>query len=241
MLQLRFTALIFLFFLVGHIHADDFAQGLILAPEPMVRISPVEALALQLPAGTTVKDFDVSPVAPIVAAITIAPEGQQLLFWDMAVPRNVVRIPIVSGVTLNNVVWHPQGNALFFSARGSRSWQILRQDYPSERWSPAVLHNSEKSLRRLIVSPRRFSPSPYENIEPFHRLYFSVALGGGQYALRSLRETGVGVYTLIAPSPESPPAIPDSTAAPKQQARHSALPASFDPDGTSFLWQDNEG
>lgn len=237
---MRFRAMLLAVFMAQASLAAD-SDRFKAAPEPVVIASPAAGVELGFSSDETVVDFDVSPVSPTVALLVRRGAETRVLLWSLngeAEPRS---FEVSSGLSLSAVAWHPEEKALFLIAKESDGWSIRRQDYPFANFSPRVLYRSSSPLRRLIVSPRLFSPlGAYPGKQNEYRLYFGLVRSPGRNEVHTIRESGEMHYVLMGNDPATPDlkGAPGEYEAPRQFTVRSALPMSFHPSGVAMLWQD---
>ncbi|MGJ4951715.1 DUF3160 domain-containing protein [Bradyrhizobium sp. HKCCYLS20291] len=205
--------------------------------ETVVARSPAEAVALDLPQGISLRDYEASPTgAEVAVIIEDASRRQQVAFWTFGRDGFSRRIDVPAQIRLASITWHPRGKAVFLLATSERGSQILKLDAKAASFTAQTVYSSAASLRRLVVGPR-----PYEvNGEktPVLRLFFGEKLASGAYALRTVTETGKGLYTVVGPQRDAGKKDDDET--PNTTIAQSALPLQFHPAGNQLVWEDQK-
>jgi hypothetical protein len=207
-------------------------------PEPVVVASPAGRVALELPPGATVRDYEASPTGEEAAVILEdAAHKQRIAFWRFDSNGFARSLDVPGGTTLASITWHPQGRAVFLLATGAQGSQILKLDAGAKTFTPRQVFVSAKPLRRLVVGPRPFQVG--DDKARSYRLFFGERRADGSYSLRSVSENGKSLYTVAGP--QADPAFhgregqepPETTIAPF------ALPLAFHPAGNVLIWEDS--
>lgn len=212
--------------------------------ELSVKPSPTEHCVLQLNAGDSVVDTDVSPKGAVTAVLVRNADSQSLLFWNFVDNRVVARLSIPAADKISAIAWHPRGEALYAIRQQGHDWQIVRIAAAAEDWRPTVLYRAAVPLRRLVFSTQRFTAS-YLSKTPASvefRVYFGAQAAPGKWEIRTMRESGDSPYALAgtAPAPMPPADKNDPDTKGKQFKLSSALPASFHTSGGALLIQDEK-
>ncbi len=207
--------------------------------EPVVAASPGAAVSFELPAGTTIRDYEASPVGNEVALIVEdAGRRQRIAFWQFAGDAFARTIDVPPQTKLASLTWHPRGRAVFLLATSGAGSQILTLDVDARTFAPQQVYTTNKALRRLVVGPRPFQGN--DEKVPSFRLFFGEKLANGSYALRTVTEQGKTPYTVVGPQPD--PAYrrkPDSDdVVPKTTIAPFGLPLQFHPAGNMLIWED---
>lgn len=211
--------------------------------ENQVIASPVSAAQLDLAAGESVIDFDVSPLKPLAVIIIKTTNGEQKLqFWDMLdkQPKPESRWNIPAGTTIQSIVFHPQGNALFLLIKKGSQQEIVTTSLAS--WTPHTIYQSNLQLRRLVIGPRPFELSYDEktnSTSTAYRLFFGVKNADGKYSTHSITDTGTREYVALG-SASQPASMGDGDFPPNRIESSSALPVGFHPAGHFLIWQDEK-
>jgi hypothetical protein len=207
--------------------------------EPVVAASPAAAVSFELPAGTIIRDYEVSPAGNEVALI-VEDSGhrQRIAFWRLAGDTFAQAIDIPPQTKLASLTWHPQGHALFLLATNAAGSQILKLDAASATFAPREVLSTHASLRRLVVGPRPFQISG--ETAPGFRLFFGEKLPNGSYALRTVSETGKVPYTVVGPEPDADYRGRSDEEAPNTTIAPFALPLQFHPAGNMLIWEDGQ-
>jgi hypothetical protein len=207
--------------------------------EPAVVASPAAAVAFELPAGTTIRDYEASPTGNEVALIAEDAGGRQrIAFWRFAGNALARTIDVPPQTKLASLTWHPHGQALFLLAIGAAGSQILRLDAASTTFTPRQVFTTGRSLRRLVVGPRPFQVCGDK--VPGFRLYFGEKLPNGSYALRTVSETGKAPYTVVGPAPDASYRGHSDEEVPKTTIAPFGLPLQFHPAGNMLIWEDGQ-
>lgn len=200
--------------------------------ELSVRASPVEAVTYALPAGMLVRDFEASPAGGEVALVVEdAGHRQRLVFWRFDIGGFARGLDIPANVPVTSVTWHPRANALFLLA----GTKILRIEPDATQFGAVTVYAGTRPLRRLTVGPRPFITG--EAGEARYRLFFGERRGDGSYAVRSVTESGGGLYAVIdARAAKAGQGTDESE--PNTVAAPFGLPVGFHPAGNRLIWED---
>ncbi|MGJ4891239.1 DUF3160 domain-containing protein [Bradyrhizobium sp. HKCCYLRH3099] len=205
--------------------------------EIVVARSPAEPVAFDLPQGLSLRDYEASPTGREAAVIVEdAAHRQQVAFWAFGRDGFSRRIDVPAQTRLVSITWHPRGKAVFLLATTERGSQILKLDAAAAGFTPTTVYSSAASLRRLVVGPRPFEVNGEK--APVLRLFFGEKLASGAYALRTVTETGKGLYTVVGPQRDA--GKKDDDEAPNTTIAASALPLQFHPAGNQLLWEDQK-
>ncbi|GLH80299.1 hypothetical protein SSBR45G_52080 [Bradyrhizobium sp. SSBR45G] len=205
--------------------------------ETVVARSPAEAVAFDLPAGLSLRDYEASPRGSEVAVIVEdAARRQQVAFWAFGRDGFSRRIDVPPQTRIASVTWHPRGKALFLLATGDRGSQILKLDATAASFNAKTVYSSTVALRRLVVGPRPFEVNG--ETAPVLRLFFGEKLASGAYALRTVTENGKALYTVVGPQRDAGTKGDDET--PNTTIAPSALPLQFHPAGNQLVWEDQK-
>jgi len=207
--------------------------------EPIVAAAPAGALAYALPAGTTITDFEVSPLGNEVALVTEdAGHHQHLAFWQFAADGFARSVDVPADTHIASLTWHPQGKAVFLLATGTGGSRILKLDPASPGFVPALVFKSDKPLRRLVVGPRPFMADAQQGA--VYRLFFGEKLANGNFALRTVTEAGSALYTVVGPRADRKDPKQSEDYGPNTTIAPSALPVEFHPAGNILIWEDEK-
>jgi Protein of unknown function (DUF3160) len=209
--------------------------------EPVVAASPAGKVSLDLPAGTTVRDYEASPTGEeAVVVLEDAARKQRVAFWRFDGGGFARSIDVPAQTSLSSATWHPQGRAVFLLATGAQGSQIqsqiLRLDAAATAFAPRQVFASAKPLRRLVVGPRPFQVG--NDKTPSYRLFFGERRADGNYSLRTVSENGKTPYTVAGPQtdPEFRGRADEET--PNTVIAPFALPLAFHPAGNVMIWED---
>jgi hypothetical protein len=211
--------------------------------ENQIEASPAEAAQLDLQAGESVADFDVSPLRPLTALVIKTAQGhQKILFWDINnsnAKTNVIwNIP--DNIFIQSIVFHPQGNSLFLLTKRENEQQIITT--PIDKWLPQSIYRSSVQLRRLVVGPRPFElgyNAETNSTPTAYRLFFGVKNSDGKFSTHSITETGTREYVALGSAP-IPASAEFAEFPPNRIDVSSALPVGFHPAGNFLIWQDEK-
>jgi hypothetical protein len=205
--------------------------------EPVVAGSPATAVALNLPAGTTVRDFEVSPRGNEVAVVLEdAAHKQSIGFWQFSADGFARSIDVPADAKIASLTWQPQGSGIFLMAADTAGARILEIDPAKPRFDAKQIYKTDKALRRLVVGGRPFITKG----EPHYRLFFGEKQPSGSYALRSVTDLGDRLYTVVGPQAEKKPLSKDEDMPPATSVAPSALPVAFHPAGNALIWEDDK-
>jgi hypothetical protein len=206
--------------------------------ETVVVASPAEAVGFELPAGSTVRDYEASPTGGEVAVLVEDTDHRQhIAFWTFGQGfARSLDIPPQSRVT--SLTWHPTGRAVFMLATGATGSQILKIDVAAKNFAPQQVYASNSSLRRLVVGPRPFQVSDQKGA--VFRLFFGEKLPNGAYALRTVSEIGKALYTVVGPQSDAAYRGRGDDEAPNTTIAPFGLPVQFHPAGNMLIWEDEK-
>ncbi len=206
--------------------------------EPVVASAPDAAVAFPLPAGSTVVDFEVSPLGSEVAvATTDAAHRQHLGFWRFGASGFARTVDIPDGTAIASLAWQPRGQSLFLLGTRAGLSVIFSLDPAAASFNPSELLVSDKPLRRLVVGPRPFMVA--DSGHSF-RLFFGEKQPDGKFALRTINDKGRELYTVIGPAPDATFKPRDDEEPPATLVGPSALPVGFHPAGNTLIWEDEK-
>jgi hypothetical protein len=219
--------------------AGPFAYG---EPELTVAASPAGKVALELPAGASVRDYEASPAGDEAAVILEdAVHRQRVAFWRFDGAGFARSVDVPAGTSLASLTWHPKGGAVFLLATGvqgsPQASQILKLDAAAKTFTPRQVFASAKPLRRLVAAPRPFQVDG-DGKAPSYRLFFGERLANGNYSLRSVGENGKGLYTVAGPQIDAEYKGRDDQEKPETTIVPFALPLAFHPAGNALIWED---
>jgi hypothetical protein len=214
-------------------------------PEPIIQASPPTDLDLALPGVALIGPAAVSPVTSDVAfAVTLDGGRQELRVWNMASRTFSTLKGAPDGITA--IAWHPvQGNVLFVSI-GADIYRLeaaagpaaARPDRDRKILHAARIWAGQRPVTGLAVGPRPFL---LDFSHASYRLFFGERQADGAGWLRTVAETGIGVYTVAMPHP--PQAAPDAATPESPAPLDAALNgvAAFHPGGNEMLARNGSG
>ena len=208
--------------------------------EITVAPSPGAAAELDLPAGTTVADYDIWPTGPEVLILFRDVSGSHVASWDVGSAKTVPMLDLPSGFEAQSVAIHPRADRFFVSGRNGAQWIILAVDKSNGKWQQRTIYKSPLELRRLLVGPRPFQISYDTEAPEKYRIFFAEREPDGAYSTRSVTEDGQRAYQVIGPA-SSYVRLASESDEPAQNFTPSALPAAFHPAGHILIWQDAKG
>ena len=207
--------------------------------EPVVVASPTQPVSFELPAGTTVRDYEASPTGREAAVIVEdGAHRQRIAFWQFSTSAFARVVDVPPQTSLAALAWHPNGQALFLLATGTAGSQIVKFDTASRTFAPSQVYATDKSLRRLVVGPRPFQVS--DDKVPSLRLFFGEKLPNGGYALRTVSENGKAPYTVVGPEHDATFRGRGDDESPNTTIAPFGLPLQFHPAGNALIWEDGK-
>jgi hypothetical protein len=223
----------FLAFLIAASPLCLFA-GVFDSAEPQIAPSPAAAIQVSLPEGLRVVDFDVSPIAPLVAVVVASSQSaQQIRLWNISNRQPELAFALPAGFNARAIAWHPLGNAIFVTGNQGQEFSILRLDKKNAAWTSRRIYSSRREIRRLVAGPRPYQNGPV----PSHRLFFGLRAPDGTYSVHSITEEGRIDYQVVGHR-ENFTHFPNEDRNPSELASPSALPLGFHPAGHLLLWED---
>jgi hypothetical protein len=207
--------------------------------EPVVSASPAGKVSIELPAGTTVRDYEASPAGDeAVVVLEDAAHRQRVAFWRFDGGGFARGVDVPAQTSLSSATWHPQGRAVFLLATGAQGSQILRLDAAATTFAPRQVFASAKPLRRLVVGPRPFQIG--DDKTPSYRLFFGERRPDGGYSLRTVSENGKAPYTVAGPQADPEYRGRADEERPNTVIAPFALPLAFHPAGNMLIWEDGK-
>jgi hypothetical protein len=212
--------------------------------EVTVAASPAAKVALELPAGTAVRDYEASPAGDeAVVILEDAAHKQRVAFWRFDSAGFARSIDVPAQTSLASATWHPKGGAVFLLATGAQGVQvqsqILKLDAAAKTFAPRQVFASAKPLRRLVAGPRPFQVDG-EGKTPSYRLFFGEKRPDGSYSLRTISENGKGLYTVAGPQVDPEYKGREDQEKPETTIVPFALPLAFHPAGNALIWEDGK-
>jgi hypothetical protein len=205
--------------------------------EVVVTASPAGKVSLELPAGTSVRDYEASPAGDEAAVILEDPaHRQRVAFWRFDSAGLARSVDVPAQTSLASVTWHPQGRAVFLLATDAKGSKILRLDAAAKTFAPRQVFATDKPLRRLVAGPRPFQIG--DDKTPSYRLFFGEKRPDGNYSLRTVSENGKSLYTVVGPQADDQYRGRDDQEAPKTTIAPFGLPLQFHPAGNVLVWED---
>ncbi len=215
---------------------------ILLAPTILfAQSNPPNAQTLHLEAGEQVLDYDVSNDSKSTWIIVKNGQSFTLKQWQFDNPQVRTFVPPAQ-TNLQAVAIHPADNRVFLMARNAAGlYKIERLDTQSTQWTTQVIYQSNKPLRRLMVSAAKLSPSYIQgqSARVAHRIYFAQNAGKG-WTTYSVRDDGSVPYSLIGSDIIAAKKENGDGGAPFQKQQASTLPASLHPSGLALLLQDDK-
>ncbi len=207
--------------------------------EPTVTASPAAAIGFTLPAGSTVRDFEVSPRGNEAAVVLEdAAHKQSIGFWQFSADGFARSIEVPADTKIASLTWQPQGTGIFLMAADGAGSRILALDPAKPRFEAKAIYKTDKALRRLVVGNRPFVTGAKGG--PHFRLFFGEKQPNGAYALRSVTDSGERLYTVVGPQADKKPVAADDDFPPSTTIAPSALPVAFHPAGNALIWEDDK-
>jgi hypothetical protein len=211
-------------------------------PELYIHRSPQEAKIFSFKNDEMIRDYDVSPSAPMVAVLVEQSETLSIAFWsinDNAIVDQY-RFPLEFKAT--SLAWHPTGNSIFVVGQQEGKYYVIRVDKLENEWKSRIIFTSSNELIRLVVCPRPFvidydqrSRKQVYN----YRLFLGMDNGDKTFRIVSITESGKRFYQVVGPSKTFTNGMDfNEDMDPSNIEATYALPVAFHPAGHQLIWED---
>lgn len=201
--------------------------------------NPTAVAKLDLDIGEQVIDYDVSNDSATSWVIVKNAQGYSLKQWHFATQQILSYIPPAQ-VSIQALAIHPANNSVILLTRNNAGLsRIERLDNTATQWKTHVIYQTNKPLRRLMISAAKLSPSYLQDpkARDAHRIYFAQS-NGKAWTTYSVRDDGSAAYSVIGADIVPLHKDEEWDGSPFQMQQGSTLPASLHPSGLALLVQD---